>query len=57
MSVLSHIYYLVRRDPSVKLRPNFLRPERVGPRAELALRFYFLVRVENLVDLVPRQQG
>ena len=48
------ITYLVRRHARIELRPNFLRPERVGPRAELALRFYFLVRVENLVDLGAR---
>ena len=46
--------YLVRRDPRVELRPNFLGPERVGPRAELALRLDFLVALQNLVDLVPR---
>ena len=51
------ITYLVRRHPRVELRPDLLRPERVGPRAELALRLDFLVRVQNLVDLVPRQQG
>ena len=51
------ITYLVRRHARVELRPDLLRAERVGPRAELALRFYFVVRLQNLVDLVPRQQG
>ena len=46
--------YLVRRHARVELRPNFLGPERISSSAELALRFYFLVRVENLVDLGAR---
>ena len=51
------ITYLVRRHARVELRPNFLRPERVRPSAELALRLDFVVALQNLVDLVPRQQG
>ena len=53
----SHINYLVRRHARVELRPNFLGPERISSSAELALRFYFVVALQNLVDLVPRQQG
>ena len=45
------ITYLIRRHARVKLLPNFLGPERISSSTELALRFYFLVRVENLVDL------
>jgi len=48
------ITYLVRRDPRVELRPDLLWAERISSSAELALRFYFLVRVENLVDLGAR---
>ena len=48
------ITYLVRRHARVELRPDLLRPERVGPRAELALRLDFLVRFEDLVDLGAR---
>ena len=53
----NHINYLVRRYARVELRPNFLRPERIRSSAELALRLDFLVALQNLVDLVPRQQG
>ena len=48
------ITYLVRRHARVELRPNFLGPERISSSAELALRFYFLVALQNLVDLGAR---
>ena len=51
------ITYLVRRHARIELRPDLLRAEGIGPRAELALRLDFVIALQNLVDLVPRQQG
>ena len=51
------ITYLVRRHARVKLRPNFVGPQRISSSTELALRLDFVVALQNLVDLVPRQQG